>query len=216
VKEKVEGYIMCFTLDIVLLGWSYFCACIMISLIHIGLGKEVTQDRIKFSSFIIYSSNTSDNDYSQLLPQLYYNSNSATTDSVTTDTTNWLTQHTPCNSQGQHHPSNCWPIGRQQRFQLRELGPTVRKLHIKQNLLRSKSTLHDLRQKYVYKDTKYAIETWGKQLIDAVWSACEVRGIHCIMEDGGWPNETQWPCESLNDEFVTDGVDGPWSEPGVE
>jgi len=60
----------------------------MISLIHIGLGKEVTQDRIKFSSFIIYSSNTSDNDYSQLLPQLYYNSNSATTDSVTTDTTN--------------------------------------------------------------------------------------------------------------------------------
>ena len=65
------------------------CFCIMISFIQIRMAERGNRDRIKFSSFIIYSNNTilNDDDYSQLHSQLYYNSsyNSATTNYATTD-----------------------------------------------------------------------------------------------------------------------------------
>ena len=40
------------------------------------IGEKGDKDLIKLSSFIIYSNNTNDNDYSQSQPQLYYNTKS--------------------------------------------------------------------------------------------------------------------------------------------
>jgi len=70
----------------VLLGWRYFCACILIYVVLIG--ERGNRDRIKFPSFIKFYAINKNDDYSRSQPYLYYssNSNSVTTDSVITNT----------------------------------------------------------------------------------------------------------------------------------